>query len=109
MKKLLIISLLFLASCKERDITGYIVYKEYVPEHMCHDDVTTEYEAGVIVVPHTHVHHHSKQEASWTLYVGTKDYTEQVSVTKNCYNSFKVTDKVRVYGNGVELIKRGCK
>jgi hypothetical protein len=111
MRRLVICALLFLASCEQTELVGYVVYKEYTPKHMCHDNVTTQYEAGVIVVPYTNTntHMHSEQPPIWSLYVGTKDGTTPVTVTESCYNSFKVTDKVRVFGNSVELIKKGCK
>ena len=112
MKKLAICTLLFLASCGPRKITGYIVYKEFEPEHMCCDENhPVYYESSVIprvIVPHNH-HVHEKQEPRWTLFIGNTGGTEQVDVTKSCYKLFKVTDKVRVYGNSVELIKEGCK
>lgn len=100
--------LLAVVACEERKIEGYIVYKEYIPEHMCHSDVKTVVEAGVTPVP-VHVHHHVEQEARWILYIGNSYGTTKVDVTENCYNGFKVTDKVSVYGNYVELIQKGCR
>lgn len=103
--------LLAVVACEERKIKGYIVYKEYMPRHMCHDNTEPVVEAGFtpIVVPHNHIHHHTEQEPTWTLYVGNINGTTTVDVTENCYNSFKVTDKVSVYGNYVELIQKGCR
>ncbi|MEY2869812.1 MAG: hypothetical protein RIR01_2314 [Bacteroidota bacterium] len=114
MKKIFFISIILLiASCQEQDIKGYVVYKKHIPKHMCHDeDVKIVTEAGMtpIVVPHTtHTHHHSEQAPTWEIYVSNSYGTTKVSVTENCYNSFHVTDKVHVYGNHVELIKKGCR
>ena len=100
--------LLAVVACEERKIEGYIVYKEYMPKHMCHDDTKPVVEAGYVHVPNT-THHHAEQEPTWTLYVGNVNGTTTVDVTENCYNSFKVTDKVSVYGNYVELIQKGCR
>lgn len=100
--------LLAVVACEERKIEGYIVYKEYMPRHMCHDDTEPVVEAGYVHVPNT-AHHHAEQEPTWTLYVGNVNGTTTVDVTENCYNSFKVTDKVSVYGNYVELIQKGCR
>ena len=104
--------LLAVVACEERKIEGYIVYKEYMPKHMCHDDTEPVVESGftpTVVVPHTNTHHHTEQEPTWTLYVGNEQGTTTVDVTENCYNSFKVPDKVSVYGNYVELIQEGCR
>ena len=100
--------LLAVVACEERKIEGYIVYKEYMPRHMCHDDTEPVVEAGYVHVPNT-AHHHTEQKPTWTLYVGNVNGTTTVDVTENCYNSFKVTDKVSVYGNYVELIQKGCR
>ena len=77
-----------------------------MPRHMCHDNTEPVVEAGA--VPHN-THQHTEQEPTWTLYVGNASRTTKIDVTKSCYNDFKVTDKVRVYGNYVELIKEGCR
>jgi hypothetical protein len=100
--------LLAVVACEERKIEGYIVYKEYMPRHMCHDDTEPVVEAAYVHVPHNN-HVHTEQEPTWTLYVGNEQGTTTVDVTENCYNGFKVTDKVSVYGNYVELIQKGCR
>lgn len=115
MKKYLIVIALFsmLFSCQERNLVGYVVFKKHIPKHMCCDDNVKEVvEAGVIIVPHPVVvahHHHEEQSPTWTLYVGNAWGTNKIEVTPSCYNKFHVTDKVKVYGNNVKLIKRGCR
>jgi hypothetical protein len=108
MKLISILLLLVVTACGERKLTGYIVYKSYMPRHMCHNNTEPVVEAGYVHVPHN-THHHTEQEPTWTLYVGNASRTIEIDVTENCYNDFKVTDKVRVYGNYVELIKKGCR
>ena len=100
--------LLAVVACEERKIEGYIVYKSYMPRHMCHDATEPVVEAAYVHVPHNN-HVHAEQEPTWTLYVGNVNGTTEVDVTENCYKGFKVTDKVSVYGNYVELIKEGCR
>lgn len=114
MKKVyVILSTFLLLSCSSGDdnIEGYIVYKSYTPEHMCHDDnVVEEVQAGILYVhTHTHVHHHERIEPSWKLYVGNAKGTEEVEVTRDCWNSFNVTDKVLVHNDNVELVRKGCR
>jgi len=116
MKKIAValLSISLLVSCdadEEQPLVGYVVYKEHTPAHMCHSDVTTYYEAAMVHVPHvhTHVHHHHMVEASSILYVADKESVHKVSVTESCWESFHVTDKVRVDTSGVSLLAKGCK
>ena len=111
MKKLIPLLALILLSCEEEKFTGYIVFKQHAPKHMCCSNPKTTTEASVIVVPAPmqHTHQHEEQEPTWKLFVSNSQGTRKVNVTASCYKSFHVTDKVKIYGNSVELIKKGCK
>lgn len=112
MKKVIPLLALMLLSCEPDHVTGYIVFKKHIGKHMCCDDnVKCTTEAGMIVVPHPviHQHHHEEKAPTWTLYIGNSYGTTQVNVTENCYNYFKVTDKVIYDYRGVHLIKKGCR
>jgi hypothetical protein len=72
---------------------GRVVYMEYIPEHMCHDEFTTTYRAYVHV--HTHVpHRHQKEKEQYLVYVANKDALRRFSVDKDLYNSMNPGDKV---------------
>jgi hypothetical protein len=108
MKLISVLLLLAVVACGKRKLTGYIVCKKYIPKHMCCSEPNTVVEATIM--PHVHhVHHHEAQDPRWILYVSNSCGTTEVDVTKNCYKYFKLTDKVSVYGDYVELIKEGCR
>ena len=108
MELISILLLLVVAACGERKLTGYIVCKKYIPKHMCCSEPNTVVKA-VIMPPVHHHHQHEVQDPIWLLYVSNSYGTTEIDVTENCYNDFKLTDKVSVYGNYVELIKEGCR
>ena len=99
---------LVMISCSEPDnsIEGYVVFKKHVPRHMCcSSPETMTRDRAIPPNEHTHI----EQESKFVLHIGNKDGTSLESVTKDCYNSFEVLDKVRVAGESIELIKKGCK
>lgn len=97
----ILIMSLALTACNdtEESFVGYVVGREYVAEHMCHDDESTYQtisEAGFVHVPHTtpHVHHHQLVEAEWTLWVANKEEVRRFNVTKETYETSPMLDKV---------------
>lgn len=42
------------------------------------------------------------------MLISNSNLTEKINVTENCYNYFKVTDKVIYDQEGLHLIKRCC-
>ena len=42
------------------------------------------------------------------MLISNSELTEKINVTENCYNYFKVTDKVIYDQEGLHLIKRCC-
>lgn len=93
-------------SCKEERYEGYIVYKGHIPKHMCCSDPKSKSDNRVIPPnEHTHV----EQEQKFILHIGNKYGTVLENVTEDCYRRFDVLDKVKVEGESIELIKKGCR
>jgi hypothetical protein len=97
MKKLFFVLLLITAaSCnQEHSFTGYLVAKEYTPEHMCHDNVKTQ--SFAVVVPHvvhTPKHSHSKVEERYVWFVANKHRVREFKVSINRFHTAKCGDKV---------------
>jgi hypothetical protein len=92
----LILTLFLFASCESKPFTGYIVAKEYIQGHMCHDeDHKHVVEAGYVHVPHIpHSHHHKWQSSEFILHVANKDDLRHMHVDSITYYSHRVTDKI---------------
>jgi hypothetical protein len=109
MKKIyVILSTFLLLSCssKKEKIEGYIVFKSYTPKHMCcSNPKTMSKDRPIPPNEHTHI----EQESRFTLHIGNKNGTISEDVSKDCYNSFDVLDKVLVSNDGIQLVKKGCK
>lgn len=111
MNKLLIGILTFsmLLSCegeKQKEFKGYIVAKEFTPEHRCHEDVKTVNYALIsrpipVHVPHVphvpHVHHVIEAEYIW--YCANKHQIIKRFVSKKEFHSKKCGQKVSFYSN----------
>lgn len=66
MKTLIILCVIcLLYSCKHKPFTGYIVGKEYIQGHMCHDENYEHVVEATVIVPHpvVHTHHHKWQDS----------------------------------------------
>jgi hypothetical protein len=90
---------LFILSCEIKPFTGYIVAKEYVEGHMCHDDdYYHTVESSFVIAPHVpHTpHHHTWQEAKFIIYVANKDDVRPIHVDSLAFIEYKITDKVTV-------------
>lgn len=108
MKRISLLALisLIMISCKEERYEGYVVYKSHIPKHMCcSSPETMATDRPIPPNEHTHV----EIESKFILHVGNKNGTTLEDVTKDCYDSFEVLDKVRVAGENIELIKKGCR
>ncbi len=99
MGKILIVCLLIIlvTSCESKPFTGYIVAKEYIEGHMCHDeDYSHVVEAGYVHVPHVHhaPHHHEWRDSEFILHVANKDEVRPVQVDSLEFYKHKLLDKV---------------
>lgn len=100
MKKILIAVLLivFISSCENKPHIGYIVCKEYVPEHMSNEQKTIYVEASyaphIIIISHSSPH---KINERYILYVANKDEVRATNVSKKAFDYFKIKNKVKVY------------
>lgn len=91
-KVLLIIAIASLFSCEDepKKIVGYLVCKEYTPEHMSNQNVPTHNYATVIprpVIVHQTPPH--KIEAEYVWYIANKFETEKIRVNKSLFNKYK--------------------
>lgn len=90
---------LFLFGCRPDNYSGYIVCKEYTPEHECHSKVEVVREAAFIPPPRVVVappHHHKTQKAEYKIYIANRDFVRNINVSEATYMKFKVTDKVKI-------------
>ena len=99
MRKILFICLLFvlLTSCESKPFTGYIVAKEYIAGHMCHDnnyEHTVEEAYVHVPVRPIHVHHHTWQEPEFILHVANKDEVRHIHVDSTDFYEYKLLEKV---------------
>jgi len=97
---LLIFIMSALISCISKDtvITGYVVCKEYVPEHMDNENPKT-IQYNIIIVPHYTPHRRTPQKVleGWYLYVANKNEVFKKRVNKTIFDNTKITDKVTFY------------
>lgn len=103
MKKILCVVLLFtLVSCRPTIIRGFVVAKEYVPQHM--DDVQVEpvVEASVVphitphpvVVPHRHIP--VLVPAKFVLYIADRYSVHDVDVDSVTFIKTKVGQRMTI-------------
>jgi len=94
--------ILLISSCESKNepFIGYIVAKEYIQGHMCHDDNFKHVvEAGFVHVPHVpHVHHHKHkwQRSQFIIYVANRYEVKPFHIDSLLYNIHNVTDKVTI-------------
>lgn len=73
----------FMPSCSpELPVTGWLTYKKYTPEHMCHSEPeVVGVEGAVVVHPVIVQHHHHKVEAEFLLYLAVREnlYVREVN------------------------------
>lgn len=86
------------ASCESKPFTGYVVAKEYIQGHMCHDENYRHVvEATVVHVPHVpHTHHHKWQDSEFILHIANKDDLRHVHVDSLTFHKYSVTDKITI-------------
>ena len=99
MKRLYITLSLFIlfTACESKPFTGYIVAKEYVEGHMCHDeDYSHVVEAGYVHTPHVHrtPHHHKWTDSEFILHVANKDEVRHINVDSIYFYKHKLLDRV---------------
>jgi PBP1b-binding outer membrane lipoprotein LpoB len=101
MKKIfsVVVIVLMLSGChvKPKPFIGYLVAKEYTPEHMCHDNVKTHSFAAAVIVPHVvHVpkHSHQKVEEQFVWYVANKNAVRKFRVSLEMFHTQKCGDIV---------------
>ena len=108
MKKVLftLFACVTLLSCSEENkaFTGYIVAKEYTPEHMSNERAQTKSYSitstpRVVVVPHVPARPAppSKIRARYVWYVANKERVVSVEVTAQMFNVKKCGELVTVY------------
>ena len=93
----LILPFLLCGCCDEKEIfTGFIVAKEYTPEHMSDQGVQTmSYAISVpVIVSHPPAPH--KVYAEWVWFVANRDCTIRRSVSREMFNTKKCGEKVTV-------------
>ena len=77
--------------------TGYIVAKEYTPEHMSNESAKTISYAAVIITPRvpprTPPH---KVDAKWVWFIANKNRVIQKRVSQQMFDTKKCGDKVTV-------------
>lgn len=107
MNKYLIIIGLILCSCSGVKINGYIVGKEYTPGHMCHDEVTTYREAGIVNYVHVPItpHHHTWQKASFIIHIANSWDLRQIDVDSLTYINVKVGSKYH-YDSELNVLRK---
>lgn len=95
---LIALSCFMLVGCSDidRTFTGYLVAKEYIPEHMSNETPKIHLEATFVPVPSTTMKPY-KVEELYVWHIANKDRILHKIVTKEMFNSSKCGDKVAVY------------
>jgi hypothetical protein len=101
MKRLIIITLLStLISCVDPNekFTGYIVAKDYTPEHMSDKSSKTISYSGLIILPHTVYHKPQPRKIpeKWVFHIANKHETISKCVSEKVFNSKKCGDKITI-------------
>lgn len=82
-----------LCSCDNKPFTGYVVGKEYIQGHMCHDENYDHVvEAAYIHVPHTH--HHKWQDSEFILHVANHKELRHIHVDSITFENYKLLELV---------------
>jgi hypothetical protein len=86
---------ILLVACESSPFTGYIVAKEYIEGHMCHDENYEHFEEAIVVVPpHVNSHHHEWQESEFIIHVANKNEVRHIHVDSLDFLNYKLLDKV---------------
>lgn len=95
MNKLLLITVLFLISCKHEVKTYYIVGKEKKDCGMCCDDKRGHVVSMSIVVPVTqvHAHHHKFEPSEFYLAIAIPYECDKIKVDSLTFSRVNVLDK----------------
>ncbi len=100
MKKLFLIILsIFLIGCIDPNqrFTGYIVCKEYIPEHMSDRSPRIISYSSVITVPHTTINNKPyKIKEKWVFYIANKKEIIIKSVSEKLFNSKRCGEKIKI-------------
>lgn len=90
---ILILSFILLVSCENKPFTGYVVGKEYIEGHMCHDEGYNHVvQAAVIVPPHVHTHHHRWEDSQFILHVANYQELRHIKVDSSTYVNSKMLE-----------------
>lgn len=83
---------------KSETFTGYLVAKEFTPEHMSNENVKTISYAGYVpIVPHiTPAPAPHKVDAEWTWFIANRNEVIQKCVSQEMFDTKKCGDKVTV-------------
>jgi hypothetical protein len=88
-----------LSSCVDENetFTGYLVAKEYTPEHMSNETPKTISYAGVIIVPKpVQPPPPYKVDAKWVWFIANKDEVITKNVSEKMFHTKKCGDIVTV-------------
>jgi hypothetical protein len=99
MKKINILFLLLLfTSCVDENetFTGYLVAKEYTPEHMSDKKVKTYSYSVIVVPPRPASPSPTKVKEKWVWFIANKNMVLERRVTKQLFNTKKCGDKVTI-------------
>lgn len=102
MKYLIILTILILScSKKPESFTGYVVQKEYTPQHMSDQHVSNTVYAGVCVPCITTSTRTRKPKATlikeaYRIYVANKDYIKKFYISKNLFNKINLGSKITI-------------
>lgn len=88
----LLVFLAVIAGCNDGPFTGYLVAKEYTPEHMSTEPSETV--SFAIVVPRPVVTPPRKVHEKWVWYVANKDGVRSYEVTPCRFHTKKCGDKI---------------
>ena len=95
---ILIISLLFFGCIDQNQtFTGYLVAKEYTPEHMSNEsEKTVSYATIVPYVTHVNPPPPHKVDAKWVWYIANKNEIICKAVNKDVFDTKKCGEKITV-------------
>lgn len=89
---------MLLFSCESKPFKGYVVGKEYIEGHMCHDENYKHIKQAVVVVPHVQPqHHHEWQESEFILHVANSYDLRHIHVDSLLYHKTKIGENLTFY------------
>lgn len=83
--------------CKPEPISGYIVYKEYIPQHMSNRTPAVQHEAAFVYVAPARPTPPHKVQSTWAIWVGNRNGVEQISIDSNLYGRVKCGQHIKIY------------